>query len=263
MLKRELKVNFKNFIIWLGVLIVIFLFVYLMYPSILNSGKLNQIDEMMKIFPKEVLTSFNLDIASMDSVFGWIKTEGWVFVLLIMGVYSSLLGSNILLKEESEKTIEYLGCLPVSRKHIILSKVLCGLTYIILMVLLFLVFNYFALVLSGDFDKDVFFYLSLTPLFSSIVFFAIGMFISTFFRKTKKVIGLSLGIVFISYLFSIFSTISDVVDFLKYISVFTLADIRNVIVEGSINYCLCISSFVLTIIFVVLTIYRYNKKEFI
>jgi len=118
MLKRELKINLKPFIVWTLTLIVIFLIVYLMYPSIINSDNIKMIDEMMKIFPEEVLKAFNMDIASMNSAFGWLKSEGFIFVLLITGCYSSLLGANILLKEENDKTIEYLHSLPIKRNNI-------------------------------------------------------------------------------------------------------------------------------------------------
>jgi hypothetical protein len=69
-----------------------------------------------------MLKAFNMDISSMDSAYGWLKTEGFVFVYLIVGVYASIMGSNILLKEESEKTIEYLNSLPVKRRDILKSK---------------------------------------------------------------------------------------------------------------------------------------------
>lgn len=263
MLKRELKVNLKNFIIWISVLIGLFLFVYLLYPSIISSGELENLDEMLKIFPPELLKSLNMDIATMDTAFGWIKTEGWVFVLLLIGAYSGLLGGTILLKEESDKTIEYLGCLPISRTRIVIEKTVAGLIYIILMVIIFLLFNYISLTLSGNFDKDVFLMLSLTPLLPSIVLFTLSMFIGTFFRKTKKITGIVLGITLASYLFNIFSELSEVTEFLKYISVFTLADIRGVIQTGQLDLGMVVLTVLLTIILTGATIYRYNKKEFI
>ena len=118
MLKREMKVNFKSFLIWLLVLIGIFLMVYLVYPSIINSDNIKMMDEMMKMFPSQMLRAFNMDISVIDSALGWLKTEGFVFVLLIIGCYSAILGSNILLKEENDKTIEYLNSLPVTRNKI-------------------------------------------------------------------------------------------------------------------------------------------------
>ena len=47
MLKRELKVNFKSFLIWLLCLMVLYGFVYLIYPSIMNSEK--EVDEFLSI----------------------------------------------------------------------------------------------------------------------------------------------------------------------------------------------------------------------
>ena len=263
MFKRELKINLKSFIIWTSILIGLFLVVFLIYPSIINSANIKMIDEMMKIFPEEMLKAFNMDISTIDSAFGWLKTEGFVFVLLITGVYSGILGSNILLKEESDKTIEYLNSVPVTRKKIVTTKILCGLLYITLMVVAVSIFNFIGLSLSGEFDRKSYILLSITPLFSSIVIFAICLFLSTFTHKTKKTLGISLGIVFVSYFLNVISEIGESTEFLKYISIFTLADIRNVILNVSINPILVVLAICITVIFMILTMIRYEKKELV
>ena len=263
MFKRELKINLKSFIIWTSILIGLFLVVFLIYPSIINSANMEMIDEMMKIFPEEMLKAFNMDLSTIDSAFGWLKTEGFVFVLLITGIYSGILGSNILLKEESDKTIEYLNSVPVTRKNIVLNKILCGLFYIILMIVIIGIFNFIGLSLSGEFDRKSYILLSITPLFSSIVIFAICLFLSTFTHKTKKTIGISLGIVFVSYFINVISEIGESTEFLKYISIFTLADIRNVILNVSINPILVVLAMCITVIFMILTMIRYEKKELV
>ena len=132
MIKRELKYNFKSFLIWTIITLVIFLVVFLVYPSITNSDNIKMMDEMMKLFPPEVLKAFNMDIASIDTAYGWLKTEGYIFVLLITGCYGAILGTNILLKEENDKTIEYLNSLPIKRNNIIINKTIVGLIYIII-----------------------------------------------------------------------------------------------------------------------------------
>ena len=263
MFKRELKINLKSFVIWTSILIGLFLVVFLVYPSIINSANIKMIDEMMKIFPEEMLKAFNMDISTIDSAFGWLKTEGFVFVLLITGVYSGILGSNILLKEESDKTIEYLNSVPVTRKNIVLNKILCGLFYIILMIVIIGIFNFIGLSLSGEFDRKSYILLSITPLFSSIVIFAICLFLSTFTHKTKKTLGISLGIVFVSYFLNVISEIGESTEFLKYISIFTLADIRNVILNVFINPILVVLAICITVIFMILTMIRYEKKELV
>ena len=263
MLKKEYKFNFKSFIIWTIITLSIFLLVYLMYPTIMSSENAKMIDELVKVFPKEVLVAFNMDIASMDSAFGWLKSEGSVFILLIISCYAGILGSNILLKEENDKTIEYLNSLPIKRTTIVLNKVLVGLINIILLTLILGIFNYIGLTISGDFDLKQFILLSITPLFPALVLFFTCLFISTFTHKTKNTLGISLGIVLISYILQTLSTIAEPVEFLKYFSAFTLADIRNVIVDISINPLMLIITIVLSVMFLALTIIHYNKKELV
>ena len=263
MIKKEFKMNFKNFIIWLSILVIMFLVVFLIYPYIVTDETMKDMDELMKVFPQEVLKAFNMDMASISTAYGWLKTEGFTFVLLIIGFYSSILGGNILLKEENDKTIEYLATLPIKRVEIVMKKVLVCSVYILSIVLLLGIFNYISLTISGNFDHKEFILLSITPIFMAFPLFSINLFISTFLHKTKKTIGISLGIVFIFYLLNMLSEISEKVEFLKYISIYTLADVRNVISNTRINSCMIIISLIITIIFIIGTLIRYNKKEFI
>lgn len=263
MFKREMKINLKSFTIWTSILIGLFLVVFLVYPSIINSENTVMMDEMMKMFPEEMLKAFNMDISSIDSAFGWLKTEGFVFILLITGIYSGILGSNILLKEESDKTIEYLNSVPVTRKKIVINKISCAFLYITLMVAIIGIFNFIGLSLSGDFNRKQYLLLSITPIFSAMAIFALCLFLSTFTHKTKKTMGISLGIVFASYFLNIISEMGEKTEFLKYISVFTLADIRNVIVDISINPLIAVLAIGITVIFIMLTIIRYERKELV
>ena len=263
MFKREMKINLKSFMIWTSILIGLFLVVFLVYPSIVNSENMEMMDEMMKMFPEEMLKAFNMDISSIDSAFGWLKTEGFVFVLLITGIYSGILGSNILLKEESDKTIEYLNSAPITRKKIVTNKILSGILYIFLMVSIVGIFNLIGLSLSGDFDRKTYILLSITPVFSSVVIFAVCLFLSTFTHKTKKTIGISLGLVFASYFLNVLSEMGESTEFLKYISIFTLADIRNVITNTSINPLILVLTIVITMMFIIFTFTHYDKKELV
>lgn len=263
MLKRELKINGKSFMIWTSILVLLFLLVALIYPSIMNHDNIQMMDEFMKLFPEEILKAFNMDISSIDSFYGWLKTEGFVFVLLITGVYASILGSHLLVKEEDDKTIEYLNSLPITRNHILSSKIVCGTIYIVLMVVMVGIFNYILLRLSGDFNEKQYLLLSITPLFSSLPLFVLNLFLSTFTHKTKKMLGISLGIVFISYFLQILSEINEVTEFLKYFTVYTLADIRHVITNVELQVSFVVISLLITLLFGIGTYIRYNKKELV
>ena len=261
MIKREFKINFKSFLIWTSILIAMFLIVFLIYPYIITDDTMKQMDELMKIFPPEILKAFNMDIASINTAYGWLKSEGFVYVLLIIGIYASLLGANIVLKEENDKTIEYLSSLPIKRSKILTNKIIVALIYIALMVIVIGIFNYIALVISGDFDQKQYLLLSVTPLLIAFPLFALNLFFSTFMHKTKKTLAISLGIVFFFYIISILSELSDKVEFLKYFSIYTLADTRNVLSKVEINPINVNVSIIITIVFIIFSYIRYNKKE--
>ena len=263
MIKRELIVNLKSFLIYLAVLVGMFLFVYLLYPFILTEETLNQMDELLKAFPEEFLSAFNMDMSSLSTAYGWLKSEGFVYVLLILGIYSSILGSNILLKEESDKTIEYLSFLPIKRAKIVTNKIIAGLIYIVSMIVIFGIFNFVSLLISDDLDKKEFLLLSICPLFVSIPLFALNLFLSTFTHKTKKLLGISLGLVFFFYIVNAISEMSENVEFLKYFSLYSLSDIRGIIANGKISIVCIIVSIVISASLFTLTYIRYNKKELI
>ena len=237
--------------------------VFLVYPSIINGPEVESLNEMMKAFPEDILKAFNMDISSIDSVYGWLKSEGFVFILLIAGCYAGLLGSNILLKEESDKTIEYLGTLPVKRTKIVIDKISAGVIYTVCFTVLTGVFNYVGLALSGDFDKKQYVLLSITPILSCVPIFFICMFLSTFTNKTKKMLGVSLGFVLASYVLNTLSSLSENIKFLKYFSVFTLSDIRNVITDKAINANMIVISALISAALIALTLIRYYKKELV
>lgn len=263
MIKRELKVNLKSFIIWTSILVGMFLVVYLVYPYIITDDSMKNLDEMMKVFPKELLKAFNMDITSINTAYGWLKSEGFMFVLIIIGIYSSIMGLNILLKEENDKTVEYLSFLPIKRSKILTNKIIVCFIYMIAMILILGIFNYIALLISGDFDQKQYILLSLTPILIALPLFSLNLFISTFLHKTKKTFALSLGLVFLFYMLSIVAELSEKVEFIKYFSIYTLSDTRNVVANISINPINILISLGITIMFIALSYIRYNKKELV
>ena len=81
------------------------------------------------------------------------------------------------------------------------------------------------------------------------------------FHKNKKSVGICLGLVFIFYLLNVLSSLSKNVEVLKYFSIYTLADTRNIINNGYINPICIIASILITLFFISLSYIRYNKKE--
>lgn len=263
MIKKEFKDNLKSFIIWTSILLILFFVVYLIYPFMFTDEMIMDIDDMMKMFPPDLLKSFNMDVISISTAYGWVKSEGFMFVLIITGIFSSMLGFNILLKEEYDKTSEYLGFVPITRNKILTNKIIVGIIYVIFMIILFGVFNFICLNILQEFDYKEFFLLSISPLLTLIPMFALNLFISTFVGRPKKSVGLSLGLVFLFYFLNVISELSEDVEIFKYFSLYTLCDIRNIITNCELNPICIIISILITIILLLGSYIKYNKKELI
>lgn len=262
MFKREFKVNFKSLLIWTGVICALFLLVYLVYPSMSDAMKEGGMDDLLKAFPEDILKSFNMDIIAIDTAFGWYKTEGYVFLLLIGGIYSAMLGANIYLKEENDKTIDFLLAKPIKRKDILIAKILCGISNISILIAITTIFNYFGLLFNGDFDQKVFFIASIAPILIFYSLFSVSLFISSFFRRNKSAVSLSIGIVFMTYIFQMIGNLSDKYSFLKNISFFELSPIRYIVLNRQLPLRNVIITLIIMITFFGASYYRYSKKEF-
>ncbi len=261
MLKRELKINRNSLLLWTGILVFLFLIVFLVYPSIVDNNA--SFNEMLKSFPEEMLKSFNMDISSIDTSYGWFKTEGYSIILIIEGLYCAILGSTILLKEENDKTIEFLYSKPISKKDILNSKILCGIINIFLMTFIITIINLTGFYLNGDLEIKEFLMISFCPLLSNISIFFICILSSIFFKKTKKSMGFGICLVFLSYFLQIIGNLDKSLKTFKCFSILELSSIRKIIINGNINIICLIISIVLIIVAYLISKTIYNRKELV
>ena len=262
MFKRELKINFKSLILWSIILLAIYILIYGIYPSLINEETKESLSMMMETMPQEMLSAFNMDIVGIESAFGWFRTEGYVFLTLIGGLYSAILGSTILLKEESEKTIEFLYAKPVSRKQIVSAKILCGIINIFIFTAIITVGNYIGLFQVEDFDTNQFFMISIIPILLYYMLFFICLFISIFLKKSKKAMTLGIGIVFLSYFMQIIGSMGENIEWLKNISLFEFASSRYIVLNNHINMTYLWIGIGIIFLTIIGTYYRYENKEF-
>jgi ABC-2 type transport system permease protein len=263
MLKRELKINFKSLLVWSSVVAIMLIMVFSIYPSLMKSENIKMMDELINMFPQELMRVFNMDIISISSVYGWIKTEGYMFICLFGSIYSSMLGANILWKKKKDKTIEFLISKPVKRNQIVTSKILCGIINIFSFSMIIFIINMIGLLLSNEMIWKEFLLISFVPLMLYYLMFFISLLISVIIKKSKTMTGISLIVVFIPYLFQMIGSISDNIKILKQISFFEFVSIRYIIENAHINYIYLIISIIIIIISVFITYTRYNDKELV
>lgn len=235
--KREFARNFKALLIWtiaLGGTIFLLLSLYPEFAA--NQGDMNA---FLKTFPEGMLKAFNMDKISYGTMLGYYSVQGFMMVTLVGSIYVSMLASNILSKEENEKTIEFLLSKPITRGKISAQKLLAVFINIIIfnIVLALVTFMGFQMDKNSNVEFKTFMLLVvIAPILLHLTFASIAYLGSSIVRKSRNVLSLSLGLVLMTYFFNIMAGISEKYQVLKYLSPFQYINTADIIIGGEIKF---------------------------
>lgn len=245
---RELKAHRKSFIIWSVSMILMIVASMAKYAGLSGAGGAAGIDEIMKLMPKSLQGLLGVGVFDLKIAIDYYGVL-YIYLTLIAGVHAVMLGSGIISKEESDKTVEFLMTKPVSRARIVTSKLLSALTMLVLFNIITCVSSYFAV---GYYSKDSSYVVILTNLMLGMfviqVFFtALGAFFSGLINKPKLSSAISTSILMAMLMIAIIVDIVESVSYLKYLSVFKYFDAKEIVKGGySIAYpiivLLCIAA---------------------
>lgn len=264
--KIEWQLNKRGFFIWLSVMsLLIFLFMA-MFPSMLTDGLRELLDTQLYSLPQSMLQAFNLD--SKLSLTNPVGFFAYVMQYLFIGtcIYSAMLGSNCLIREETEGTIEFLISQPVSRRNIALQKFLTNLVMILLFWLVLGIVSFGAILLfdTTEMPKGEIFENILTIYskgFLVLLFYlALGFLLSTIMKPGSQSVSVSLGIVLLFYLMGILGELQEKFSFLKTISPVNRG-IPNNILNGDTPNIFWFSLLAAAFIFLVSALLIYQRKD--
>lgn len=258
---RELNKNRKGLFVWSIIIIGLVVMIMAIYPSIAEQAE--NYEKMLEGFPEAFSAMFGLNELSMSDLFGFYAVEGFLIVVLMGSIYAMMLSSGILSKEEGDKTIEFLLAKPISRREVVTSKLLCYLTNILILniVLSIVLFISFKVVSEESFSLRIFVLICLAPLFLELVFASIGFLISVFITKSKKIMPITMGVVFVTYFFGIMSEINENMEFLKYLSPFKYFEAKDIILDNQMDIKNIVFMLVVNIICIGLTYFIYERKD--
>lgn len=259
MLKRELNVNFKSFVIWSAIIVSFMVMYFAMYPSM--TADTDALEQMLQAMPKGLLEAFGFDISKFSSALGFYSSEPYMMVTLLGSVYASMLGANILSKEASDKTSEYLLSKPVTRSQIITAKYITMVIYIIAFNVMVSATSLISLILLNDFNFEIWLYLSIAPILMALTFSSLVFLISVFIKKSRKAMSVALGISIGTYFLLVISRVSDKLEFLKYLSPYEYFDSNYIYDNKHLNLNYLILSIIIVIITTALSYFFYSKKD--
>jgi len=226
---REMRRNAASLIIWTVILTLFIAGTMSIYPVFLNNQ--SKIMGMLSIIPAEALEFKGIsNIGDLLSVLGFYAVNNIIYMLVLGSVYSIVLSSNILLKEEYNKTAEYLLTRPLTRSEIFRSKLSVIFINIIVLNLVTSIIGFLSIVLvkKGTFSINAFLILSLYTLLLNMLFAAAGLFLSVVLKRPKPVTTFCIGLVIILYFVFTISKITESVAKIGYLTPFKYVD-TNVI----------------------------------
>ncbi len=219
---RELKANFKSLIIW-GVIVILFAVVgfakFSAYAG--NPDMLAILNEL----PQAFLDAFNMQAFNLTTLSGFYGVM-FTYFALILSIAASMWGSDIISKEERDKTVEFSLTLPVTRSRLVTAKTLAGLVNCIGLLLI----TWGVTVISAQsYQPDSEFYdflnLSILALFiMQLIFLAIGIFLGCAMKRYKRASSVAVSLLLGTYFLSIISELNKNLGFLKYFSPFRYFD---------------------------------------
>lgn len=227
---RELRANAKSLLIWSVVMTIFIIMMVSEFSAYYNNPEMADI---LDAFPESLMQAFSLSGSNLTTPAGFISMAS-VYFYLVLGVFAVLLGSNIISKEERDKTAEFFFTLPVSREQVIFSKwiaailncaaitVVTGLAII-------------ATMLKYNIDSEFyeFLVLMLFAIFMvQMIFLAIGMLLASGLKRYKASGKISASILMILYMVSVISALSSKLENLKYITPFKFFEANKLLLDG-------------------------------
>ncbi|MBM7602830.1 ABC-2 type transport system permease protein [Metabacillus crassostreae] len=258
--QRELKKNLKSLIIWsiiLGGLIIMTLSVY---PQFTKDQQ--TMNDLLSAYPDSFKEAFGMNRLDIGTLLGFYGMQIHFMTTLLGSIYTVMLASNIIVKEENEKTIEFLLSKPISRVRVIGEKLLAVFTNVLLLNTVIVATSFIGFQFA---DEQVFLntfnIIILSTLLLHMTFGAVSFLLSAVMKKSRTATAVSLGIVFISYLLSVISGISEELEVLKYVSLFKYVDAADLIAENAIQPLYLVIMLAIMLLGSLLTFVVYQKKD--
>ena len=256
---RELKANVKSLIVW-GVIVILFVVIGISKFSAYegNPEMLAILDQM----PPAMLEAFNMNAFNLTTVSGFFGVM-FTYFALIASISAAMWGSDIISKEERDKTVEFSLTLPVTRSRVVTAKTLAALVNCI--GLLLIIWGA-SLASAAQYQPDSGFYafLRLTMLamfIMQLIFLAIGIFLGCAMKQYRRASSVAIALILGTYFLSIISGLHENLEFLKYLSPFKYFDAGILLRESKFDLTFLAISIGIILLSMVGAYLTYSKRD--
>ncbi len=230
---RELKANLKSLLIWSGIMALLIMIGTAKYAAFADDPEMLKILDSM---PPAVMEAMNMNAFNLTTLTGFYGIM-FIYFGLMGAIAAAMWGSDIISKEERDKTVEFALTLPVTRSRVVTAKALAALVNCIALLLITWVVS---LIGAQSYAPDAGFYrflalLMLALFILELIFLAIGIFLGCAMKRYKRVTSVAVAVLLTTYFLSIISALNKDLDWLKYFSPFKYFDAVEMLYEARID----------------------------
>ena len=258
---RELRSNFKALLIWSGIVV---LFSYAGFAKFSAYYGNPEMLAVLDALPPAMLAAFGMssDMANLTTLTGFYDIMITYFGL-VLGIAAAMWGSDIISKEEREKTVEFSLTLPVTRGRVVTAKIAAVLVNCIV---LLLVTWGITLVSAQSYAPDTEFYnlltLSILAFFlMQLIFMALGVFLGCAIKKHKQAGSIAVWLLLGTYFASVLAGMSKDMEFLKYFSPFKYFDPVLMLRNSSLEFAYVLLSIAIIVVLIAGAYLTYKRRD--
>lgn len=219
---RELRANLKSLLIWSVIAVLFNMIGFSKFSAFFESPDMLAILSSM---PPALLAALNMNAFNLTTVTGFFGIMV-MYLSLLLGIAAAMWGSDIISKEERDRTVEFALTLPVTRFRLVTAKLAAALVNCVVLALV----TWGSTLLGAQgYKPDARFYdfVAVTMLsffIIELVFLAVGIFLGCAMRNYKQSGAAAVAVLLVTYVASIISGLSKDMEWLKYFSPFEYFD---------------------------------------
>jgi ABC-2 type transport system permease protein len=230
------------------------------YATLSTSGQ--SITELMKQFPHSIQAIFGLTGFDLTTISGYYGVM-FMYLALMATVHAVILGSDIISKEERDRTTEFLFVRPISRARVITPKIAAGLACLIAINLVtwgssqYFV-DYYG---KGSMSAGDLAVLMAGLFFLQLLFFFIGVVSAATLKRPKLSGSVATSVLLFTFILTIFININEKLDNLKYLTPFKYFDAKNIMADGRLDPIYVLISLILITGMIFVTYRAYDGRD--
>jgi ABC-2 type transport system permease protein len=256
---RELRANLKSLLIWSVIMVLLIMIAVSKFSAFAGDPEMLK---MLDSMPPAMLDALNMRAFNLTTISGLYGVM-FLYFGLLGAIAAAMWGSDIISKEERDKTVEFALTLPVARSRVVTAKALAALVNCLALVLITWGVSLVA-VRSYNPDQAFFNFLAIemqAMLLIELIFLAIGLLIGCAMKRYRRASATAVAIILVTYFLSLISSMQERLDFLKYFTPFGFFDPGELFRSGRMENAYLLISAVIIVVSLGGAYWTYSRRD--